>query len=229
MPLTTIIWDWNGTLADDVGVALQSVNDILARRGREPITLSDYYSYIDTPIRRFYEHLFSPLDDALFDQILVEFNEGYRLHMKDTGLMTGGKETLERFQKAGLRQFIISSSHVGELLHFCKLFGVEGYFQRILGAEDYAASGKVEMACRFLQEQRIAGEECVVIGDTLHDWEMARAIGCPVCLLDRGHQGRKELEESGQPVFHQLEKVADFLFSGNFCKKYEKTVDRTGK
>lgn len=34
MPLTTIIWDWNGTLADDVNVALQSVNDILSRRGQ---------------------------------------------------------------------------------------------------------------------------------------------------------------------------------------------------
>ena len=56
MPLTTVIWDWNGTLADDVRVALQSVNDILARRGREPITLEQYYSYIDTPIRRFYEN-----------------------------------------------------------------------------------------------------------------------------------------------------------------------------
>lgn len=223
MSLTTIIWDWNGTLADDVGVALQSVNDILARREREPITLFDYYSYIDTPIRRFYEHLFSPLDDALFDRILVEFNEGYRLHMKDTGLMTGGRETLERFRKAGLRQMIISSSHVGELLHFCRLFGVEEYFERILGAEDFQASGKVEMACRFLQEQGIPGEECAVIGDTLHDREMAQAIGCPVCLLDRGHQGRRELEESGEPVFHELQKAADFLLSPNFCKKYQKS------
>ena len=58
MTLTTILWDWNGTLADDVQVALRSVNDILARRNRSPITTEDYYSYIDTPIRRFYEHLF---------------------------------------------------------------------------------------------------------------------------------------------------------------------------
>lgn len=211
MPLTTIIWDWNGTLADDVRVALQSVNDILARRGRVPITLNDYYSYIDTPIRRFYEHLFSPLDDALFGQILVEFNEGYRLHMDDTGLMAGGRETLERFQKAGLRQMIVSSSHIGELLHFGRLFGVEGYFDPILGAEDFQASGKVEMACRFLREQGIFPDECAVIGDTLHDRDMAKAIGCPVCLLDRGHQGRKELEDSGEPVFHELAEIGDFL------------------
>lgn len=211
MSLNTIIWDWNGTLADDVGVALQSVNDILARRGRAPITLSDYYSYIDTPIRKFYEHLFAPLDDALFGQILVEFNEGYRLHMDETGLMAGGREMLERFQKAGLRQMIVSSSHLGELMHFCRLFGVENYFTWILGAEDFQASGKVEMACRFLKEHNIPSSECAVIGDTLHDRDMAKAIGCPVCLLDRGHQGFRELKASGEPVFHELEQAADFL------------------
>ena len=211
MPLTTIIWDWNGTLADDVGVALQSVNDILARRSRLPITLSDYYSYIDTPIRRFYEHLFSPLSDELFDQILIEFNEGYRLHMDATGLMPGAAETLESFQQNGLRQLVISSSHTGELLHFSRLFGVEQYFDRILGAEDFQAAGKVEMACRFLREQGIQPGECVVIGDTLHDRDMAKAIGCPVCLLDRGHQGRAELVASGEPVFHNLNEIVEKL------------------
>lgn len=214
MTLTTILWDWNGTLADDVQVALRSVNDILARRNRSPITTEDYYSYIDTPIRRFYEHLFSPLDDQLFDRILTEFNEGYRLHMKETGLMEGGAETLERFRKAGLRQIIVSSSQLGEVLHFCRLFGTESYFQQILGASDFQAAGKVDMACRFLKEQGIAPEECAVIGDTLHDRDMAKAIGCPVCLLDRGHQGRKELEASGEPVFHRLEDIGDFLLSG---------------
>ena len=211
MPLTTVIWDWNGTLADDVRVALQSVNDILARRGREPITLEQYYSYMDTPIRRFYENLFHPLPDDLFDILMLEFNQGYRRHMISTGLMEGAKEALEAFRRAGLTQIIVSASHTGELSHFSRLFGVEGYFRWILGAEDFQAAGKVEMACRFLQEQGIAPEECVVIGDTLHDRELAKAIGCPVCLLDRGHQSRAQLESAGEPVFHHLEDAASWI------------------
>ena len=211
MPLTTVIWDWNGTLADDVRVALQSVNDILARRGREPITLEQYYSYMDTPIRRFYENLFHPLPDDLFDTMMLEFNQGYRRHMISTGLMEGAKEALEAFRRAGLTQIIVSASHTGELSHFSRLFGVEGYFRWILGAEDFQAAGKVEMACRFLQEQGIAPEECAVIGDTLHDLEMAKAIGCPVCLLDRGHQSRAQLESAGEPVFHHLEDAASWI------------------
>ncbi len=37
-----VIWDWNGTLLDDVGAALASVNDMLALRGKEPIDLVRY-------------------------------------------------------------------------------------------------------------------------------------------------------------------------------------------
>jgi len=69
----------------------------------------------------------------------------------------------------------------------------------------------VEMACQFLQEKGIAPEECAVIGDTLHDRELAKAIGCPVCLLDRGHQSRAQLESVGEPVFHHLEDAASWI------------------
>ena len=54
----TVIWDWNGTLADDGYASLLVVNDILAKRNMPPITMDQYYQYIDTPISRFYEHLF---------------------------------------------------------------------------------------------------------------------------------------------------------------------------
>ena len=37
-----IIWDWNGTLADDVGASLSATNDILKKRNQPPITLEQY-------------------------------------------------------------------------------------------------------------------------------------------------------------------------------------------
>ena len=49
-----LIWDFNGTLLDDVGAALASVNDMLERRGISSINIDTYREYIDTPIRHFY-------------------------------------------------------------------------------------------------------------------------------------------------------------------------------
>ena len=52
-----IFWDFNGTLADDVKAALAAVNDMLERKGRKPITLGQYYEYVETPIIGFYRHI----------------------------------------------------------------------------------------------------------------------------------------------------------------------------
>ncbi len=71
-----VFWDWNGTLVNDVYAALASVNDILLRRGREPIDIERYYSLVATPITLFYIELFKP-DKADLDALFPEFHAGY--------------------------------------------------------------------------------------------------------------------------------------------------------
>ena len=53
-----IIWDWNGTIVDDAGIALDAVNDMLREQHRPEITLEEYRNAMDTPILRFYEQFF---------------------------------------------------------------------------------------------------------------------------------------------------------------------------
>ena len=63
MKYKNILWDWNGTLIDDVGVALEAVNIMLERRSLPKINIGQYYSYVDTPIIRFYEKCFDMTKD----------------------------------------------------------------------------------------------------------------------------------------------------------------------
>ena len=78
---TIILWDWNGTLADDGYASLLAVNDMLEKRSMPAITMEQYYQYIDTPISKFYEHLFD-LNQVTMDTIAVEFAEGYARHFQ---------------------------------------------------------------------------------------------------------------------------------------------------
>ena len=50
-----------------------------------------------------------------------------------------------------------------------------------------------------------------MIGDTLHDWEVAQEAGCPCVLLAQGHQSRARLETAGVPVLESLAQVPAFL------------------
>ncbi len=204
----TIIWDWNGTLADDAYASLQAVNDMLTKRNMPPITMAQYYQYIDTPISRFYEHLFD-LKEVPMSVISVEFAEGYARYFH--GLHPGAKELLCRFSEAGIQQIILSSGHRDSIIADMERFGILQYFSQVLGAEDHLAAGKVQRGLRWLASQSVCPENMIFIGDTLHDYDTARVMGIPCILCAIGHQSREDLLTAGVPVVDHFSKLEALL------------------
>jgi len=49
------------------------------------------------------------------------------------------------------------------------------------------------------------------VGDTVHDHEVARAIGADCVLIPGGHHPRTKLEKTGVPVLEDLYQVPDRL------------------
>ena len=76
---THVLWDFNGTLLDDLDVAVAAVSDMLVSRGREPMTRAWYYELMEMPIIRYYEKLFD-LSQVPFETLSREFVEGYARH-----------------------------------------------------------------------------------------------------------------------------------------------------
>lgn len=199
-----IIWDWNGTLADDVGAALLAVNDILAARNMPPISMEQYYAYIDTPISRFYEHLFD-LREVPMSVLSGEFGAGYARHFE--ALHPGAETLLAELHRAGIRQVILSAAHRDAVEQDTARFGIRGYFDEIIAADDLLAASKVERGKAWLARQSIPPESMVMIGDTLHDYDTARAMGIDSILCAIGHQSERDLRATGAPVvtaFSQL-------------------------
>ncbi len=206
--LHTILWDWNGTLADDAYASLLAVNDMLLKRNMPPITMEQYYQYIDTPISRFYEHLFD-LSEVPMSVISVEFAEGYARHFQ--GLHPGAKELLYRLKDAGIQQVILSSNHLASIEADLARFGIRDCFSQVLGAEDRLAAGKVQRGLDWLAGQSVKPEDMVLIGDSLHDYDTAKAMGVPCILCAIGHQSREDLLTAGVPVVDQFSQLEALL------------------
>ena len=86
--IRNVVWDWNGTLLDDVEASLVSVNDMLDSFSIPPITLETYYTYVDTPISRFYEHLFD-LEKMPMSRLAPLFRERMAAHADQCGFDVG--------------------------------------------------------------------------------------------------------------------------------------------
>ncbi|MDR0914017.1 MAG: HAD family hydrolase [Oscillospiraceae bacterium] len=185
----TVFWDFNGTLINDFGASLNSVNDMLQKRDMPIITAEQYYSFVDTPISKFYENLFD-LNVVTFDIIATEFHEGYNKHIAKKPLMPGVLPLLEAFKKTGASQIVLSSAHLNNITPKLKETGIVPYFDDVLGQTNLTADDKTEIARQYVKDNRLSPKKCLVIGDTLHDYHSTVAIGCDCILITKGHQSR---------------------------------------
>ena len=197
MKYSCIIWDWNGTLADDVEASLKSVNDTLTRRNMPTITLEQYHSYVDTPIVKFYEHLFD-LNEVPMTVLSEEYQLGYRKYFE--GLQQGAEALLRELRDCGIPQVILTSSNRELIEKDTRDLGVREYFSDLLGADDFRAGSKVQRGIDWIKAQPYPPETMVLVGDSLHDFEVAQAMGVNCILFSGGHQAQQDLMATGAPV-----------------------------
>lgn len=206
-----IIWDFNGTLIDDAYAALASVNDMLRRRNLPLINMKQYASYVDTPIIKFYEHIFDDLYSMDFSVIAEEFNEGYEKHLKPRAIMEGAENVLEYFNQRGKLQTVVSATHIDKVNKRLREFGLLQFFDRVLAHNNLIAEDKTHLAVKYFAEKGIKPQEAVVVGDCVADFMMAEALGCDCVLITQGHQSRAEFAATTAAVIDSLYELKNII------------------
>ena len=202
-----VIWDWNGTLLNDTAVSIESMNRMLARRGMSLLDEFRYKQIFRFPVKDYYVDLGFDFSTERYEELSVEFISNYRELQHKAGLHEGVQELLRSFHEKGLSQVILSAMERNTLISDISLRGIEGYFTAILGPEDHLAQGKTEIAERFLDTLNISPQHILMIGDTMHDFEVADLIGCECILVSQGHHSFERLVSTGTCVQKNLSDV----------------------
>lgn len=208
----TILWDWNGTLLDDLALNLKVENRLLARRGLEQMGSKEIYlEHFGFPIIHFYERLGFDFTKEDYNDVADEYIEVLHELSHEAGLFADAKPALETMQNNGLRQVIISAAEQKLLQRQVIEFGIGGYFDAVLGSGDNLGQSKVETALCFLREHGMDPARAAFIGDTTHDFETAEALGCDCFFVARGHNSRARLLATGCPVYDSLSELCERL------------------
>lgn len=203
MKYTHILWDWNGTLLDDVEISIECVNILLKRLGLEPTNLQEYYDMMEIPMKKYYENLFSAKGSALKYELCTEnFQNNYPKLINKAKLMDGALEMLEYFKANGAKQYIVSSFEKTRLIKYVKMFKIEHFFEVISGDDDIHVGSKSGRATELVKG--VDRDKILYIGDSEADVITANDVGCDCVLICKGHQPRKILEEFGCPVIDNL-------------------------
>ncbi len=209
-----IIWDWNGTLFDDVGLCLAIENEILARLGRPALSLARYQDCFDIPIRRFYENIGLSFDgeEPTFEDVMTAFWDAYGdRHQRECSLHDNVVALLSACAEAGLTHSLLSSLPQQELSAAVERLGLAGRFVHVSGHGDYHAGSKLDRGHALMAELGLDRDAVVLVGDTTHDFDVAAALGVDALLVASGHQSVARLRGKTDAVLASMEALEEHL------------------
>ena len=209
-----ILWDWNGTLLDDTQAAFDTLNVMLRERGAQPIEMDFYRDHFAFPVRPFYEQIGMVLENEDWDALAQEYHDIYAAQPKALNRETFA--ALEAVKAAGARQSIISALRQDLLDRVTAELGVAPYMECIYGVDNLDGASKLDRALELMtaitRESGGSPPDVVMIGDALHDKEVADALGVRCVLCAQGsHAGWRlaEVAPMGETLLEAVRKAIE--------------------
>jgi len=199
-----IFWDWNGTLLDDANICLSVMNDMLKKRQMKLLNLDYYKEVFGFPVIDYYEKLGFDFRKENFEALSLEFHENYASQVLSVSLAPDSEFVLKYFKEKGKNNIILSAMQQDMLMSLMEHTGLKTYFSDILGTDNIYAHSKSSPAIEYIRKNKLSAEDLILIGDTLHDFEVASEIGCNCILIAHGHQSKRRLKKSGAKVINSL-------------------------
>ena len=210
-----VLWDWNGTLLDDLALNLRVENELLRRRGLFERADKDYYlEHFGFPIIEFYRALGFDFSKEDYADVANEYADTYAAGLDSVCLFDDALPVIDALHDSGVRQVVISATEHELLRRQVARYDLTDHFETVLGSENNLGKSKVAVALDWLQRHGADPKRTLFVGDTIHDFETAAAIGCDCALVARGHNSRTRLEATGCPVFSDLRGVLRLVRGG---------------
>lgn len=188
-----IIWDWNGTLLDDLEHNVATMNWLLAAEGLPAISVDHHRKHFGFPVKDYYTKLGFDTTPQIFESLCDRFNDRFHSGLDRCRLTIGAHEILRHLHREGKHQSILSATKQETLEDVVKRFDIRHYFTHVFGIADDQAHSKLDRGRMLLEASAIHPDDTVIIGDTDHDLEVGNELGVDVILVAHGHQAIERL------------------------------------
>lgn len=207
-----IFWDWNGTLLDDVEYTRGCLNRLLERFGyRQSYDLATYREIFGFPIEQYYVRAGFDFARHPFPVLAQSFMDDYNADIHHVPPAASAPAVLSALRQDGWQQAVLSASRREDLIEQVSARGLADFFTELLGLRDIYAASKVEVGLAWLRQSDLDPARCVMVGDSIHDAEVAEALGTRCVLYTGGHQSRSRLEAACSHVIDDLSVLPSLL------------------
>lgn len=208
---STVVWDFNGTLLDDVELTASSISVLLRRRNLPGLDVASHRHAFGFPVSGYYERLGFDLSREAQAALSDEFHEAYLAGVAACSLNDGVLELLRHFQRSGIDQFVLSAAEQSLVESWVHTHEIDAYFSGVYGLEDRLAKSKIDRGIDLLTVHCLTPARTLLIGDTDHDAEVAIALGTYPVVVLQGHQDETWFEGSPYEVFGDFRRLMSAL------------------
>jgi phosphoglycolate phosphatase len=199
MKYNRVIWDFNGTILDDLRVIIDSADELLSRHGLQPmLTVEKYHSVFGFPIIEYYKRIGFDFNKTPYSVLAHEWVDIYLRRVKEAKVKDEIRAVIDTLSQMSIKQTVLSMTDKDMLVSQLKDLGLYDTFDEIYGLDNIYAKSKLELAKKWRDEH--PDENVLFIGDTVHDAESAEIIGCSCLLLAGGHQSLEAISQGSAKV-----------------------------
>lgn len=168
--IRNIIFDWCGTLVDDLPAVWRATNVVLRNAGVPELSLEEYRSEFELPFKRFYDR-FTP--GLPMEQLEAWYHPAFHAEQHTIKELPHARRFLEWCRTQKLRTFVFSSIHRDHFETHQRITGLSQHVDRAyIDVRD-----KMEHIHGLLKENHLDPRETLFIGDMQHDIVTARHGG----------------------------------------------------
>ncbi|GIG85518.1 HAD family hydrolase [Plantactinospora endophytica] len=203
-----LVWDWNGTLLDDLTLVVAATNVALAGAGGPAVTAEEHRTQFRRPIADYYaEVLGRAVDAEEFGRLDQLFHEAYRVGLASCELAADATIAIRSWTGT---QSLLSMWFHDELVPAVDRYGLTALFRRVDGLRGtVGGERKAGHLARHLAESGIDGTSAVLIGDSIDDAEAADSVGARCVLYTGGFTDSARLRAAGWPVADSLTEAVE--------------------
>jgi phosphoglycolate phosphatase-like HAD superfamily hydrolase len=201
--VTHLVWDWNGTLLNDLDLVVYATNVCLASVGGPVVTADEHRRDFRRPVPEYYAYVLGrPVDAVEFSQLDAAFHGAYRSRLAECALSADALDAIRSWTGT---QSLLSMWFHDELVPEVTRRGLVDLLSRVDGLRAELGGGrKADHLAAHLAALGVDGADCVLIGDSVDDAHAAQSVGAACVLYAGGFTDLDRLLKTGLPVAETL-------------------------
>ncbi len=175
-----LIFDWSGTIVDDLGPVVDATTYVLESHGLEGYDREGFRKNFQLPYGPWWAE---KLPAVALEEVERLFRVGFKASSASVPVLDYAREALEACRQAGVRMFVLSSMDEEAFFKQAREHGLEAYFEDFfIGVLD-----KREVIDELLSKHDLVKEETAFVGDMVHDVETAHHAGIASIAVMTGY------------------------------------------